>query len=221
MKKIIFAFVLVLLTPAGLRAETMPDQLVRTTIEKINLLLKADREVDPEDPRRLYAMIDFCEEVLPHIDFPGMARSVLGPSWRQANADQRARFTREFRNLLVRTYGTALRKNRDQQIVYLPFFGKPGDKTAVVKTEVKQASGGPNVQINYSFYRARSIWKVYDIAIDGVSLVTTYRSTYAEMIRNEGIDSLIAGLAKSNRQPPGDRDGAPQPAESPRKGAGS
>jgi phospholipid transport system substrate-binding protein len=222
MKKIIFVFALVLLAPARPQAaEMMPDQLVRTTIEKINLLLKVDRDVDPEDPRRLYAMIDFCEEVLPHIDFRGMAKSVLGPSWRQASADQRVRFTHEFRNLLVRVYGTALRKYRDQQIIYLPFFGKSGDKTAVVKTEVKQASGAPNVQIIYSFYRVDSVWKAYDITIDGVSLVTTYRSTYADLIRKEGIDSLIAGIAKSNRKPPGDRDGAPGPAESAPKGTGS
>ena len=221
MKKIVFFFMLVLLAPARLQAaEVMPDQLVRTTIEKISLLLKVDRDVDPEDPRRLYAMIDFCEEVLPHIDFPGMAKSVLGPSWRRASAGQRARFTREFRNLLVRTYSTAMRNHRDQQIVYLPFFGKPGDKIAVVKTEVKQASGGPNVPINYSFYRVHSVWKVYDITIDGVSLVTTYRSTYAELIQKEGIDSLIEDMAKNNRRSPGEQDGAPGPAGSPRKGVG-
>jgi len=222
MKKIIFVFALVLLAPARPQAaEMMPDQLVRATIEKINLLLKVDRDVDPEDPRRLYAMIDFCEEVLPHIDFRGMAKSVLGPSWRKASAAQRARFTHEFRNLLVRIYGTALRKYRDVQIIYLPFFGKPGDKTAVVKTEVKQAGGGPNVQINYSFYRLHSRWKLYDLTIDGVSLITTYRSTYADQIRNEGIDSLIRGIAESNRHPPSDRDGALEPAESPRQGVGS
>jgi len=222
MKTIIFVFALVLLTPASLQAEVMPDQLVRTTTEKINLLLKVDRDVNPEDPRRLYAMIDFCEEVLPHIDFRGMAKSVLGPSWRKASADQRVRFTREFRNLLVRVYGTALRKHRDQQIVYLPFFGKPEDKTAVVKTEVKQASGGPNVQINYSFYRVDSVWKVYDITIDGVSLVTTYRATYADLIQKEGIDALIAGIAKSNNEPVSGKRGTPKPnpAGSPPKGAG-
>lgn len=221
MKKIIFGFALVLLTSSSLQAEVMPDQLVRTTIEKINQLLKVDRDVDREDPRRLYAMIDLCEEVLPHIDFHGMAKSVLGPSWQRASADQRARFTREFRNLLIRTYATALRKHNDQQIVYLPSFGKPGDKTAVVKTEIKQSSGGPNVQINYSFYRAHSVWKLYDVTIDGVSLVTTYRSTSADLIRKDGIDSLIAGMAKSNRQPPSERDrnGAPGPARTAPKGA--
>ncbi|MGE5240410.1 MAG: phospholipid-binding protein MlaC [Bacteroidota bacterium] len=221
MKKIICVFVLMLWTPVALAAaEVMPDQLLRTTIDKINQLLTVDRSADPDDPHRLYAMIDFCEEVLPHIDFRGMARAVLGPAWRNINDEQRARFTHEFRYLLVRTYGTALRKNRDQKIIYLPFFGKPGDKTAVVRTEIRQASGGPNVHINYSFYRVHSVWKLYDIAIDGVSLVTTYHSTYADQIHKEGIDSLIVGIAKSNRQPASERGGAPVRAGSSRRGAG-
>ncbi|MDO8706846.1 MAG: ABC transporter substrate-binding protein [Sulfuricaulis sp.] len=220
MKKIIFVVALVLLVPASLQAEVMPDQLLRTTTEKINLLLKVDRDVGPEDPRRLYALLDFCEQVLPHIDFRGMAKLVLGPSWRKASADQRMRFTHEFRNLLARIYGAALHKYRDQQIIYLPFLGKPGDKAAVVKTEVRQASGGPNIQINYSFYRVHAVWKVYDMTIDGVSLVTTYRSTYAELIRNAGIDSLIAGIAQSNRSPASAHDGTREPAGSPQKGVG-
>lgn len=218
MKKIIFIFAFVLCAPACAQAaEVMPDQLVRTAIDKINASLRLDRDVDPEDPRRLYAMIDLCEEVLPHIDFRGMARSVLGPSWRNASTDQRVRFTREFRNQLVRTLGTSLRDRRAQETVYLPFYGKPGDKTAVVRTEIKQTGGGPNIQINYSFYRDNSVWKAYDITIDGVSLVTTYRSTYAEQIHKEGLDALIAGIAKSNRQPPGERGGAPTPTGSPKK----
>jgi phospholipid transport system substrate-binding protein len=130
----------------------------------------------------------------------------MGPSWRQASPEQRARFVHEFRYLLVRTYGAALHEKRGRKIVYLPFYGKPGDKTAVVRTEVKQASGAANVQINYSFYRDNSVWKLYDITIDGVSLVTTYRSTYAEMISKEGLDSLIASIAKSNQQPARGRD---------------
>jgi phospholipid transport system substrate-binding protein len=222
MKKMIFILAFMLWVPAALPAaeEVMPDHLLRATIDKIDQLLAMDRGVDPEDPRRLYAMIDFCEEVLPHIDFRGMARSVLGPAWRKASEEQRVRFTREFRYLLVRIYGAALHKNHDQQIIYLPFFGKPGDKTAIVKTEVKPAGGGPNVQINYSFYRVNSFWKLYDITVDGVSLVTTYRTTYADLIRREGIDSLIAGIARSNQWPTSRRDKAPELAESSRKGGG-
>lgn len=220
MKRIIAIFTTLLLAPPCLQAETMPDQLVRTTVGKIAPLLKAQRDVDAADPRRLYAMMDFCEEVLPHIDFRAISRYALGRYWREATEDQRARFTHEFRNLLVRTYGTALQKYSDRQVLYLPFLGKPGDKTAVVKTEVRPAGGGPNIQINYSFYKVHSVWKMYDISIDGVSLVTTYHSTYAELVQKQGIDALIAGIARSNNEPPRSQGGAPQPAGSPKKGAG-
>ncbi len=220
MKRIVAVFTILLLAAPCLQAETMPDQLVRTTVGKIAPLFKAQRDVDASDPRRLYAMMDFCEEVLPHIDFRAMSRYALGRYWREATGNQRARFTREFRNLLVRTYGAALQKYSDRQVIYLPFLGKPGDKTAVVKTEVKQAGGGPNIQINYSFYKVHSIWKMYDISIDGVSLVATYHSTYAELVQKQGIDALIASIARSNNEPPRSQGSAPQAAESPRKGAG-
>lgn len=220
MKKIIFVCAFVLLAPAALpAAEMMPDQLVRTTIGKITLLTTTGRDVDPTDPQRLYAMMDFCEEVLPHIDFRAMSRFVLGRYWREATEDQRARFTHEFRNFLVRIYGTAVQKSGDHQVIYLPFFGKPGDKTAVVKTEIKQASGGPNIPINYSFYKVYSMWKMYDISIDGVSLVITLRDTYADQIKKDGIDALIANIAKSNKQPLGGKGGTPKPVGSPKKGA--
>jgi phospholipid transport system substrate-binding protein len=197
----------------------MPDQLVRATVGKITLLLKADRDVNAEDPRRLYAMMDFCEEVLPHIDFRAMSKFALGRYWREATQDQRVRFMHEFRNLLVRTYGTALRKYSERQVIYLPFSGAPGDKTAVVKTVVKPAGGGPDIPINYSFYKAHSVWKLYDIAIDGVSLVNTYHDTYADIIKKKGIDTLITSIAASNKEPPSGKGGA-EPAESSKKGTG-
>ena len=220
MKKIIVAFTIMLLAPRCLLAEMMPDQLVRSTVGKITLLLKANRDVDAEDPRRLYAMMDFCEEVLPHIDFRAMSKFALGRYWREATQDQRVRFTHEFRNLLVRTYGTALRKYSERQVIYLPFSGAPSDKTAVVKTVVKPAGGGPAIPINYSFYKDHSVWKLYDIAIDGVSLVNTFHDAYADIINKKGIDALIADIAESNNQLPSGKGGAPKPAKSPKKGAG-
>lgn len=214
MKKLAVAFAIAFLAPASLHAETMPDQLVRTTVSKIVPLLRV--EGDPDDPRRLYALMDFCEEVLSHIDFRAMSRFAMGRAWNEATESQRARFTHEFRNLLVRTYGAALRNAGGQEVIYLPFFGKPGDKTAVVRTEVKPAGGAPKIAIHYSFYKARTLWNLYDIAIDGVSLVTTYRSVYAETIQKEGIDALIASIAQSNKEPPGSKP-APKPAGAPAK----
>jgi len=219
MKKIIFVFLLLFLISPGARAEVMPDQLLRNIIAKISPLLQVDLKADADDPRILYSVFDFCEEVLPHIDFHAMSKSALGRYWQEASPSQRTRFTHEFRNLLVRVYGGTLRKYGKQEIVYLPFLAKPGDKAAVVKTEVKQANGAPNVQINYSFYKAHSIWKLYDISIEGASLITTYANTYSDKIQKDGLDALIASIAKSNKEPLSDKGRKPEPVAAPKKSA--
>ena len=163
MKKIISTLFLVFLTVAAARAETTPDRLVRETTDKILVPLKVNRDSYAKDHQKLYAMVD--EHVLPNFDFRTMSKSVLARHWREATEDQRARFTQEFRNLLVRTYATALLKYTDQEIVYLPYRDKPGEKTVVVKTEVKQGGGGPSIPIHYNFYNTDSAWKVVSTAI--------------------------------------------------------
>ncbi|MBI5612633.1 MAG: ABC transporter substrate-binding protein [Gammaproteobacteria bacterium] len=178
-------------------ASAPPDELVRKTTEEILALTKANREVYTKDLSKLYKMAD--EKVLPHFDFSRMAQWVLGINWRSATPEQRTRFTSEFRTLLVRTYATALLNYTDQKIIYLPLVSKPGDTDVVVRTEVKQTSGGSNIPIHYTFYKKNDDWKVYDVSIDGVSLVTNYRSVYAGKIKNEGMDALIASVAQSNQ----------------------
>lgn len=192
--------------PGAARAagDPTPEELVRERTTKILELLKANREVYRKDHSQLYAMVD--EHVLPYFDFRAMSRSVLGRYWREASEDQRARFTSAFRDLLVRTYATALLKYTNEEIVYLPFAGKPTDQTTVVRTEVRRSGGAPPVPIHYGFYRSPSGWKVYDVTIEGVSLVTSYRATYAEKIQKEGLEALIASLERSNREAAG-KDG--------------
>jgi phospholipid transport system substrate-binding protein len=175
-----------------------PDQLVRKTTDEILVLTKANREIYAKDLNKLYKMTD--EKVLPHFDFTRMAQWVLGKHWRAATPDQRTRFTAEFRDLLVRTYATALLSYTDQQIVYLPMTTKPGEQDVTVKTEVKQSSGGPNIPIQYTFYKNGEDWKVYDMSIEGVSLVTNYRNVYSSKIGKEGLDALIASITQSNKQ---------------------
>ena len=180
------------------QAETpAPDKLVKDNIAHIIELVKANRDAYARDNKKLYAMVQ--EQVLPHFDFRVMSRSVLGRYWREASEEQRNQFVNEFRDLLVRTYATALLKYTNEEVRYLPFHYNPGDKTAVVKTEVIQ-QGGPPIPINYSFYQTESGWKVYDVAIEGVSLVTNYRSTYATKVKNEGLDALIKSVADANRR---------------------
>jgi len=182
-------------------ADVLPDQIVRENVAKILGLLKANRDAYAKDNKKLYSMVH--QEVLPHFDFKAMSRSVLGRHWRQANEDQRTRFTNAFRDLLVRTYATVLLKYTNEEVIYQPFKGKSGDKVAVVRTEVKPGNGRPPIPINYSFYNKNTSWKVYDVTVEGVSLVTNYRSTYANTIRNEGIDALIASMNKAEKAPLG------------------
>ena len=192
----IFALFVVGLAQAA-EAAPAPDQLVKENVARILELLKANRDTYARDHKKLYAMVH--EQVLPHFDFRVMSRSVLGRYWREASEEQRERFVDEFRDLLVRTYAIALLKYTNEEVRYLPFRFNPNDKTSVVKTEVVQ-QGGPPIPIHYSFYQTESGWKVYDVAIEGVSLVTNYRSTYATKVKTEGLDALIASMADAKRR---------------------
>jgi phospholipid transport system substrate-binding protein len=197
MKKFASSMLSMFLALSVLAAEVAPDMLARDVTDKIIVLLKANKDMYAKDHKKLYAMVD--EHVLPNFDFRAMSRTVLGRYWREANEDQRARFTGEFRDLLVRTYATALLKYNDEKIVYLPFKLIPGDRTATVKSEVRRTDGGPPIAIYYSFYHTDAGWKVYDVTIEGASLVTTYQSTYSERVQREGLDVLIASLAQDNK----------------------
>ena len=197
MKKIAFSLMSMVFALSVLAADVAPDLLAREVTDKIVVLLKANKDMYAKDHKKLYAMVD--EHVLPNFDFRAMSRTVLGRYWRTADEDQRARFTSEFRDLLVRTYATALLKYNDETIVYLPFKMAPDDRTASVKSEVRRTDGGPPIAINYSFYRTDAGWKVYDVTIEGASLVTTYQSTYSERVQREGLNALIANLAQDNK----------------------
>lgn len=183
------------LTPV-VQAEVAPDEMVRTTTAEILNLLKTRKPYYTADKNRLYKMVD--NKILPHFDFRKMSQWVLGIHWRRASDVQRSAFTTEFRKLLVRTYATALLKYTDQEIVQLPYTGKPEDKITVVKTEIKQKTGEPNIALYYTFYNRRPGWKIFDLTIEGVSLVANYRKVYATRIQRQGLGVLIKGLTAQN-----------------------
>jgi phospholipid transport system substrate-binding protein len=197
MKRLLSAVLFLVVTLPAFAEDLPPDEIARQATDKIVELLKTNKDAYAKDHKKLYAMVD--EHVLPHFDFRAMSRTVLGRYWRSASEEQRTHFITEFRNLLVRTYATALLKYNDEKIIYLPFRMSPGDRTASVKSEVRRTDGGPPIAINYSFYHMDAGWKVYDVTIEGASLVTTYQSTYAERIQREGLDTLIASLAHDNQ----------------------
>ncbi len=190
-------FAVVTLFNLSAAATIMPDALVKQTTDKLLSELTSNRKTLMEDSSKLYRLVD--ELVLPHFDFKRMSKLVLGKYWRTANNDQREQFVEHFKNLLVRTYATALFEYTGQQIVYKPFRLKQGATQAVVKTEILQQEG-PKIPFHYSLKLNESgAWKVFDIRVDGISLVTNYRTSYGQMIQNNGIDSLISSLADKNK----------------------
>lgn len=182
--------------PARAAAETAPDALVRKSIDEVIALIKADKDLQAGNPAKLHALVE--QKILPHFDFTRMTRLAVGRSWSQASDAQKAALTREFQTLLVRTYSTSLSQYRDQTIDVRPARIAAGDKDTVVKTVVSQP-GGPSIPIDYGMERTDGGWKVYDVVVDGVSLVTTYRGSFNDQIQKSGIDGLVKTLADRNR----------------------
>ena len=176
-------------------SDSPAQELVRvTTVQMLNALDSNRAEIQ-KNQVKLYTLI---EEIMgPHFDLERMSRRALGKNWKAATPEQRKRFVEEFGALLVRTYATAIGQYDGQEITYLPTRER-GDKTKVsVRTEL-HLSGGPPIPINYEMYEAGGTWKVYDVTIDGVSLVINYRSTFGAEIRQKGMDGLIERLAAKN-----------------------
>jgi len=173
------------------------DKLIKNTSEQVLKALDDQKELLKKDPNHVYKLVD--DIILPHLDFEKMAKLALGKNWRKADAKQQKEFTEVFRQLLVRTYSKSLSEYTGQEIVYLPFRIKDGAKRATVKTEISQSSGFP-IPIDYTLFLKGDAWKVYDIKIDGLSLVTNYRGSFAKEIRAKGISGLIKRLADKNKQ---------------------
>lgn len=195
----------------ALAAETeAPLEMIKKTADRMLIKLKEDEAIIRKNPTRIYALVS--DIVLPRFDFERMAAWVLGKHWRTATPVQREKFIEEFRNLLVRTYATSLTDYTDRTITYLPVRAAPGATEVIVRTAVEQA-GAASIPIDYSVALKNGEWKVYDVAIDGVSLVTNYRTSFSNEIRKSGLDKLIVKLAQRNQtnQPAA----APAPAPAP------
>ncbi len=187
--------VLLGMSSASMAAELLPDQLAKSTTQDVIAILKADKEIQGGNVQKVYELVE--AKVLPHFDFNRMTQLAVGKHWNAATPQQKQSLVKEFRALLVRTYATSLTEFSNQVIEFKPLSMKPDDEDVTVQTEVKQPGGKP-IPIDYAMYKTAFGWKVYDVAIDSVSLVINYRSSFASTIRKSGIDGLIAMLeAKS------------------------
>lgn len=174
-----------------------PDTLVKNTATEVIDVIKKDKDIQAGDMKKIVALTE--EKILPHFDFERMSKIVLGRNWSKASKEQQTQFVSEFRTLLVRTYSSALAKYRNQAIEYKPLRAAPGDTDVTVKTQIVQP-GGPPVLVDYSLQKRDDGWKVYDVVIEGVSLVTNYRGQFSNEIKQGGMDGLIQKLADKNKQ---------------------
>ncbi len=171
-------------------------EVVKNTSTQVIERLRSEEEELKSNPDRIYSYIN--QLVIPHFDFYNMSRWVLGNSWRRATEQQQQVFIKQFRTLLVRTYAKALLEYSDEEIRYYPEQVSPKSNTVVVKSEVKDSSSANTVPIHYRMHVIDGAWKVVDVSVDGISLVSTYRGSFASEIRENGLDSLIAKLEDRN-----------------------
>ena len=173
-----------------------PLELVHKTADDVLTVLKSDDSIQ-QDKEKIYQLAE--ENILPNFDLDRISMLVLGKAWRKINEDQQQQFKSEFKTMLLRTYAVALGKYKDQQIDFKPMRMEPTDKQATVKTQIIQDGAQP-ISVDYTLAKKDDQWKVFDIVIEGVSLVTNYRSQFASEIKNNGIDSLISKLAEKNNK---------------------
>lgn len=188
---------LTLMLAGQAQASQAPQALVEETSKLMLAKLKEEAAVIKADPGRIYELVN--QIVLPHFDFEYMSQMVLAKYWQRATPEQKKAFTQEFRTLLVRTYATSLNQYTDQKLTFSPFRPDARPDLATVHSEVAQPGGFP-IPIDYRLRAEGGQWKVFDVVIDGVSLVTNYRTSFAKEIRDGGLDSLIKTLADRNKQ---------------------
>lgn len=184
------------LIPLGAAAQESPDAMVKRIADDVIAIVKTDKDLQAGNSAKVVALAE--QKVLPHFDFTRMTRLAVGRNWSQATPEQREQLTREFRTLLVRTYSSSLSQYRNQKIEVKPLQAAPADVDVLVRTAVIQ-EGGPPIPIDYRMEKGPKGWMVYDVVIDGASLVTTYRGSFNEQIQRSGIDGLVKTLQERNR----------------------
>ncbi len=196
MKSLIVFFLMVMMQPLW-AADSVPELLIKHTSEEVLINIKSNKNEYADKPAMLYAMVD--KKVLQHFDFDRMTNLALGRYKRKVKGDQKEKLVTAFRSLLVRTYAKALLEYNDEVILYLPMRGKLEKGEVTIRTEIEQQGGFP-IPINYEMYEKAGHWKVFDLSIDNISLVTNYRSSFAREIKAKGVDSLIKTLQNRNQE---------------------
>ena len=195
MSKVLVFLATLAFAAVAVAQELAPDQLVQKITDDVLAAIKSDKELAAGDKQKALKVAE--EKVLPYIDFEQSTRLAVGRAWNQATPEQKKRLVAEFRAMLVRTYSNAVQAYQGQTLKVLPSRGKQDPEDTTVRTQYIRAGGQP-LPIEFHMRQTEKTWKVYDIVVEGVSLVMTYRSEFDAVVKQEGIDGLIKRLAQKN-----------------------
>lgn len=194
--KYVLLLALALAAPASLAQGVAPEALLRTVAVEVIDKIRQDQELHAADPTKVAALVE--SRIIPLFDFVHMTRLAMARHWRLATPEQQRVLAEEFKTLLIRTYSTALGHYRGEVIDFKQLRAAPTDTEVTVRSEVKQP-GKERMTLDYDMEKTPAGWKIYDVKVAGVRLVTTYRDVFAEKIRDGGVDGLIKFLVDGNR----------------------
>jgi phospholipid transport system substrate-binding protein len=195
MRKLLLSVVALFFAGAAQAEVVAPDALIKDTAQEVISIIKQDKDIQSGNQKKVLSLVD--AKVLPNFDFTRMTQLAAGKEWRKATPEQQKALVAEFRNMLVRTYTKAFTMYRDQTIDVKPLKLADGDTEAVVKTRIIK-SGGQATAIDYKMVKKADGWKVYDVVIEAISMVTSYRGQFENTIQKSGVDALIKELGDMN-----------------------
>ena len=190
-------FGLLMIASSAFAQEDSPEAMIKKVTDDVLTIVRQDKDIQSGNTKKAIELVE--AKVLPSFNFQHMTSLAMGKDWRAATPEQKKQLADEFKTLLVRTYSNALTGYKDQTIRYKPTKMQGGETDVIVKTEVVQPGNKP-VPLDYSVEKLAEGWKVYDVVVSGVSLVTNYRDTFNQEVRASGIDGLIQMLVTKNKQ---------------------
>lgn len=196
--KFLFALISgLLISTTAVAQEVAPDLMVKTVTNEVLEIVRKDKDIQSGNTKKAVDLVE--SKLLPNFNFTRMTQLAMARDWRKATPAQQKILTDEFHTLLVRTYAKALTEYKNQTVSYKPFSLKAGESDVRVRTEIKQAGAGKDIELDYWLEKSATGWKVYDIEVGGISIVTNYRETFASEVRNNGIDGVIKLLQTKNK----------------------
>ena len=195
LKNLLTATLMALSLTGTALADTAPDALIKRISSEVIDTAKADKAIQAGDINKIITLVD--TKVMPSVNFEVMTRSAVGPRWREATADQRSKLQAEFKTLLVRVYAGALTQIKDQVVQITKTQPVPQSTQVVVQSEVR--GKGEPIKLDYRLDQYDGAWKIIDVNVGGIWLVTSYRSQFATELGKGGIDGLIGALVERNK----------------------